>query len=98
MTKPKPTELQKRIMKQRGVEFKKLTRKATPIADTPSIFKKTNLMKLIEMRHKARIEDLIFIGTIYDVEKLIGVDATTVSKWRRLINKAKVDEFFEQFD
>ena len=91
------SDIRKRLLKQRGVEFKRLSRKPIPLAELPSSYPKSNLMRLIEMKFKAKLEDLIFIGTIYEVEKRLGVDATTISKWRKLITNAKNMEFFEQF-
>lgn len=92
-----PAEIRKQILKQRGIEFKKHTRKPVSVDQLPVPYKKTRLMQLIELRHSKRLEDLIFKGTIYDVEKKLGVDATTISKWRTLISKARKKEFFDQF-
>ena len=93
----RPSDIRKRILKQRGVEFKRLSRKPVQIADLPAPYPKTTLMKLIELRFKDKLDNLIFTGTIYEVERRLGIDATTISKWRRLIEKAKEKEFFEQF-
>ena len=91
------SEIRKQILKQRGVEFKKLSKKVVPVVDIPTPYTKTNLMKLLELKHKDTIENLIMEGTIYEVERRLDIDATTVSKWRKLINEAKQQEFFEQF-
>jgi transposase len=88
------SEIRKRIQKQRGVELKKHTRKPTHISDLPTPYKKTRLMQLIEYRFNIKLEKLIFTGTIYEVEKKIGVDASTISKWRKIIDEA----FFKQFE
>ena len=93
----RPSDIRKRILKQRGVEFKRLSRKPVLVADLPASYPKTTLMKLIELRFKDKLDNLIFTGTIYEVERRLGIDATTISKWRRLIEKAKEKEFFEQF-
>jgi len=86
--------LRKQILKDRKVHLAKHTRKPQTPDVLPSPYKKTRLMQLIELRHGQRLENIIYIGTIYDVEKKIGVDASTVSKWRKLINET----FFEQFE
>ncbi len=95
MIKPlTPAARRRKILEDRGVELKKGTRKPVPIHQLPSSYPKTTLMQFIELKHKTRLENLIFKGTIYDIEKKLGVDATTISKWRRIINKA----FFKQFE
>ena len=90
-------DIRRRLLKQRGVVFKKLSRKPQHISDVPVPFKKSNLMKLLELRHNDKIENLIRTGTIYEVEKRLGVDATTISKWRALILEARNQEFLDQF-
>lgn len=90
----RPSDIRKRILKQRGVEFKKHTRKPVSADQLPSAYKKTRLMQLIELRYGQRLENILFTGeTIYELEKKLGVDASTISKWRKFINEA----FFEQF-
>jgi len=90
----RPQDIRRKITKQRGVEFKKHSRKPISVDQLPSPYKKTRLMQLIELRHSTRLEKLIYKGTIYDVEKKIGVDATTIYKWRKIIDTA----FFKQFE
>uniref|UniRef100_A0A6M3JLD5 Uncharacterized protein n=1 Tax=viral metagenome TaxID=1070528 RepID=A0A6M3JLD5_9ZZZZ len=91
------SSIRKQILKQRKIEFKKLSRKPISILDSPVPFKKTNLMRLTEMKFDRKIEQLIRSGTIYELEKKLGVDASTISKWRKLIRTARDAEFFEQF-
>ena len=91
------SDIRKQLLKQRGVELKRLTRKPIPIEETAAPYKKTALMRLTELRFKAKLDDLIFKGTIYEVERALGVDATTVSKWRKVVTAARDKEFFEQF-
>ena len=86
-------EIRRRILKERGIVLKKGSRKPVSIEELPSSYRKTNLMRLTELRFKDRLENLIFKGTIYEVEKLLGVDASTISKWRRAVSEA----FFNQF-
>lgn len=89
--------LRQRILKERSVEFKKVSRKPVTLDETPVPFTKTRLMQLLELKYHKKIEALIFTGTIYEVEKRLGVDATTISKWRKEITAARDKEFFNQF-
>lgn len=91
------SKIKKRILKQRGVELEKHTRKPITYDDLPSLYPKTRLMKYIELKFNDKLENLIFVGTIYEVEKRLGIDATTVSKWRKIVAEAKEKEFWRQF-
>lgn len=93
----KLSDIRKQILKQRGIELKRLSRKPVSVERLPAPYKKSDLMQLIELRFKTHLEDLIFGGTIYEVAKRIGVDASTISKWRKLIDEARTKEFFDQF-
>ena len=93
-------DIRRRIKKQRGIEFKKLSRKpasAVSLKSFPSTYKKSNLMKLTELRLGKPLDKIIFTGTIYELEKELGVDASTISKWRKLINEALDREFMNKF-
>lgn len=91
------SEIRKNILKQRGVELKKLSRKPVPVEELPAPYPKSTLMRLVELRFKDRLENIIFTGTIYDVAKRLDIDASTVSKWRKLVSEARDREFFSQF-
>ncbi len=93
-----PSVLRHRILKQRGVELKRLSRKPVQFANLPTPYKKTRLMQLLEYRIGSRLEDFIFTGTIYEAEKTLGIDASTIYKWRTLIREARDKEFFDKFD
>ena len=92
------SKIRKRILRQRGVELEKHTRKPVTFDDLPSIYHKTRLMKYIELKFGDRLENIIFTDTIYALEKKLGIDATTISKWRRVISDAKEREFWKQFE
>ena len=94
----RPSDIRKRILQQRGVELKKLSRKPIPIEELSAPYKKSNLMRLVELKFRARLDDLIFKGTIYEVGLRLGVDPTTVCKWRKLVTAARDRDFFSQFD
>jgi len=91
------SDIRKQIAKQRGVEFKKLSRKLVPIAETDAIFAKSSLMRMLEFKHKSPIDKLIEKGTIYEVGKQLSISPSTVSKWRQLIYVAKNSAFFDTF-
>jgi len=55
-------------------------------------------MQLVELQQGQRLEAFIFTGTIYDAEKKLGIDATTIHNWRVLITEARRKEFFKQFE
>jgi len=92
-------KLRDEILQKRGVEFQKHTRKTVSILDKPVPFKKTNTMTMLELRFKKPIESIIFTkDTIYELEKKLSIDATTISKWRTLIRKARDKEFWDNFN
>ena len=92
------SKIRKGILKQRGVELQKATRKPVTHNDLPSPYHKTRLMRYIELKFKDRLENIIAEGTIYELEKKLGVDASTISKWRKIIREAKDRKFWRQFD
>ena len=63
----------------------------------PSTYRKTALMRVIELKFNKKLESLIFDGTIYEVGKKLGVSPSAISKWRQVINRDKVDEFLAKF-
>ncbi|KKL11805.1 hypothetical protein LCGC14_2542110 [marine sediment metagenome] len=94
----KQSSIKKSILKKRGVELAPRTKKLLTYDDTPTPYAKTRLMKYLELKHGAHIEKLISVGNIYTLEKQLGVDATTISKWRKKIDEAREAEFFNQFN
>ena len=91
------SEIRKRIQKQRGIDFKPKTKKVVTIEQQPTPFPKSNLMRLLELRHRKSIEELLYQGgTIYEVAKKLDIDATTVSKWRKLMSEASDKEFWNK--
>ena len=50
-------------------------------------------MRLVELKQGDRLVNIIYSDTIYAVAKRIGVDPTTVSKWRKIIDEAFWKEF-----
>ena len=82
------TSLKKSILKQRGIAgFEPGTKKPLSIDQTPTPFNKTRLMQLLELRFNKPIAEILYDGNIYEVEAKYGIDATTVSKWRKLIRE-----------
>ena len=93
----KTGDIKRRILKQRGVELQHLTRRPITHDDLPSIYPKTRLMKYVELKFSSKLEKLIFTGTLRAVSKKLGVDYSTISKWRTIISDAEDREFFKQF-
>jgi len=94
----KTSKLRKQILKQRGVELEKHTRKPITYDDVPSPYHKTQLMRYIELKFNDKLENIIFSDSIYKLEKKLGIDSTTISKWRKIISNAKDKEFWKQFE
>ena len=90
-------DVRSRILKQRGVELAKHTRKPRTADDLPAPYPKTRAMKYLELKFGKRLEELILVGNIYDLEKKLGVDATTISKWRKLVNETRDKIFWSNF-
>lgn len=93
----RPADIRKRLLKQRGVELKRLTRKPISVDQLPTPYKMTHRMQLIVLRHGMKLDDLIFTGTIYEVGKKLDVEASTISKWRKIVTEARDKEFFDKF-
>lgn len=92
------SKIKKQILRQRGVgSLEKHTRKPLSIADTPAYYHKTTAMKLIELKFNQPIDKLIFTGSIYTVGEKLGIDPTTISKWRKALSEAKEAMFWQQF-
>lgn len=83
-------KIRRRILEKRGVQLDKFTRTPLPYHETDSEFGKTPLMRFLELKFSIRIEKLLSEGTIYEAAKRLGIDATTVSKWRKRIREAGV--------
>ena len=92
-----PKSLKHKILRERGVTLQRGTRKPLTIDESPSFFPKTRLMKYIELKYGDRVENLIATGTIYELSARLGIDPTTISKWRKLIRQAREGKFYEQF-
>lgn len=84
--------LRRMILKSRNIGvLERGTRNPLPYSDAPSKFNKTYAMKLLELRYGTPVEELIMEGNIYELEKRLGVDATTISRWRKKIRRSNVD-------
>jgi len=55
-------------------------------------------MRYVELKFNDKLENIIFSDSIYKLEKKLGVDSTTISKWRKIISDAKDGEFWKQFE
>ena len=79
------TSLKKKILRRRNVVLEPRTKNPITPDELPTPFKKTIRMMFIELKHGTPIQELIAVGSIDDVAMLIGVDRSTVSKWRKRI-------------
>lgn len=81
MTKGIKHRLRDQILKRRGLqptEYTGLEETSVP----PSDGVKTLTMRQIEARFNRPIEDLLVEGNLNQVANRLGVDFTTVSRWR----------------
>jgi hypothetical protein len=81
--------LKQKILKQRGiVGFQPQTRAPITIQESTSTIDKTPLMQLLEYRFNDTIENLLSTDNHHELEKKLGVDYTTISRWRKLIRQS----------
>ena len=81
--------LKQKILKKRNVVLEPRTKNPISVDEMPTPFHKTTRMKLIELKHGVPIQELVSVGSIDDVAYVIGVDRSTVSKWRKRIRNAR---------
>ena len=55
------------------------------VPEFPGAEHKTLAMRLIEQRFGVPIEELLVEGALQEVGTLLGIDQSTVSKWRKLL-------------
>jgi len=80
------SELKRRILKQRGITgFEPRTKRPLTPDQMPQDYHRTRLMLYLELKFRKPIHELIYQGTIYATAAKLGIDATTVSKWRKLL-------------
>lgn len=83
-------KVRKQILNSRGVVLEPHTRKPIPIDESSTSFPKSNLMKMLELKFSKPIEQLILTSeSNYITAAKLGINFSTVSKWRKLMNKAK---------
>jgi len=88
MTKrSKTTELRRKILKDK--KLVKVGRKLVSFDELPSDYHKTQLMKYIELKSGSPLEDLVLNGSTRQVAKRLGINYSTISKWRRIIEGAQ---------
>ncbi|KKM68077.1 hypothetical protein LCGC14_1464460 [marine sediment metagenome] len=77
----KRTQLADRVLRERGLtSVDGKIRKIIPQS------KKTALMMLLEIQHSTTIDQLITGQSIKRVGKALGIDHSTVSKWRKRLD------------
>lgn len=82
--------LRKQILRQHGLAgFHPATKKLMTFDESAVPFTKTPLMRLLELKHCKPIEQLLEYGSIYELESKLGVDYSTISKWRKTIRLSR---------
>ena len=81
--------IRQKILQQRNIAgFKKGSRKIQTVDELTTVYNKTPLMKLVELKFSTPLHELIMEGNIYELEKKLSIDSTTISKWRKIIREA----------
>ena len=88
MTNISTKEIKAKILKDRGLAVHKpakhkqqhIVPSAVPAAPLTG---KTTMMELLELKHHKLIRELLLAGSLSVVAKKLGVDASTVSKWKK---------------
>jgi len=83
----KQKDLRDKILAEHGLTVyqraKGKQRRLVTVLPTMPTGSKTILMELLEARHKKDIRKLLMAGSLTVVAKNLGIDFTTVSKWRK---------------
>lgn len=74
-------KLQDEILKRRGLERTSKGGLGPPQPPPPDD-SKTLAMRLIEQQHGRPLEELLLDGSLEEVGATLGIDQSTVSKWR----------------
>jgi len=80
------TDLRRQILK--GRKLTKQGKKLVTYDDMPAPYRKTQHMKYVELKFGAPLEDLIMTGSNREAAERVGVDYSTISKWRKIIEEA----------
>ena len=84
-----PQTIRQKILKQRGIVFAPQTKAILTHDESDVKFSKSPLMRYLELKYSQSIEDILSSGSNYELESRLGVDFTTISKWRKLIRLSK---------
>jgi len=82
----KTADLRRQILK--GRKLAKQGKKLVTYDDVPAPYHKTQHMKYVELKFGAPLEDLIMNGSNREAAERVGVDYSTISKWRKIIEEA----------
>ena len=84
--------IKRQILSERGL-VSTPQRKVYHRAEVPKPYHMTPMMKLIELRYSKSLEQLLWkYPTESEVASYLGIDVTTVSKWRKKILSLKEGE------
>ena len=75
LVKPKPVTIDVKLAGTRHLKVK------APITQYDT--RKTLSMRLVELRIEQPIEDVLWLGTLAQVAGALGVNSTTICKWRK---------------
>ena len=80
-------DLRKQILEERGLvshqRAKGKGKRLVTILPTMPTGSKTTLMELLEARHHKDIRELLITGSLTVIAENLGIDFTTVSKWKK---------------
>lgn len=87
MRKKKLKDMREQILSDRGLlqqqRRKGQQKQLAHIPPSPKDDSKTPLMRLLELQHRHPIEELLMAGSLSVVSKRLGIDTSTISKWRK---------------
>lgn len=73
-------KVQRSILRRKGLKPERYHGLKSP--ELPTDDNKTLAMRLLEVHFDAKIEDLLFYGNLAATARYLGIDPSTVSKWR----------------
>lgn len=93
------SSLRRNILKRKGLSPEPKTKRMRTEDELPDLYPKSPLMRYLEAKYKVKLEEVIFKGSLLDVRKYFNweVDRSTISRWRKLIQKYIGRVYYEEF-
>lgn len=90
-------ELRRRILGAKGVKPAKHTKRMLTTDQQPDDYPKTAKMKMLEYKYHIKLESILFIGSLLDVQKMLhyDVDRSTISRWRKYVTQQLGKVYYE---